>query len=173
MLKTGGGIFIPKLTSIDQKILSLLKDNYFSINNNFDSNVEISATATSSITEPLPRNEDILIIYEEDEMNQTTAEGNEQDMQEVSKEPIKDEQPKKRIKLHSSVRKSQPKDNEETKKNMEIFDKKLDILNLMRECEEENLKGKRLDNEIKLIVKQREMIELEIKKVGFDHLHKQ
>lgn len=63
MLKTSAGICIPKLTqlnSIYQKIRSLLKDNYISFNNKLDSNVEISATATSLITtELLPRNKDI------------------------------------------------------------------------------------------------------------------
>nr|CAI5825968.1 unnamed protein product [Callosobruchus analis] len=37
VVKTGGGIFTPKITGQDEKILSILK-NYFSINNAFESN---------------------------------------------------------------------------------------------------------------------------------------
>ncbi|CAG9765930.1 unnamed protein product [Ceutorhynchus assimilis] len=43
LLKTGGGTFIPKTTILDEKILMLLKDNYFTIANEYDS----SKSATS------------------------------------------------------------------------------------------------------------------------------
>lgn len=37
-VKTGGGIFVPKTTSLDDKILDLIKDNYFFIDSKYDSN---------------------------------------------------------------------------------------------------------------------------------------
>lgn len=77
-------------------------------------------------------------------------------MEEVSKEPIADKPSKKKIKLHSNVRKSQR--TMKKPKKVEILDKKIDILDLMRENEEENLKAKMLEIKIKLIVKQQEMM---------------
>lgn len=45
MLKTGGGVFIPKLSPVDEKILCLLKEIFFSIENQFDSNNEYNTSA--------------------------------------------------------------------------------------------------------------------------------
>lgn len=56
------------------------------------------------------------------------------------------------------------------KKKYEILQKKYSILELIAETEKENLEGKRIETEIKEIIKQREMLELEIKKKEYNNL---
>lgn len=182
MFKTGGGIFIPKLTVFDEKVLSLLKDNYFSIENKFDSNVTSESFVSTS---PLPmtssETENIFIMYEndnnlEDEAQEivTTVEDNSNNQVIDIDEPIRNVPNRKRVKLSKNVR-SKPKDfNSDIKgKKIEILDKKMSILNKIEENEMENVKGKKLDNEIKEIVKQREMLQLEIQRKELEKLCKE
>ncbi|CAG9769476.1 unnamed protein product [Ceutorhynchus assimilis] len=49
-------------------------------------------------------------------------------------------------------------------KKIQLIDKKISVLDIMKKVEEENLKGEILDNEIKAIIKEKELIELKAKK---------
>lgn len=180
MFKTGGGIFIPKLTVFDGKVLSLLKDNYFSIENKFDSNVTSESFVSTS---PLPmtssETENIFIMYEndnnlEDEAQEivTTVEDNSNNQVIDIYEPIRNVPNRKKVKLTKSII-SKDFNSDIKGKKIEILDKKMSILNKIEESEMENVKGKKLDNEIKEIVKQREMLQLEIQRKELEKLCKE
>ncbi|KAJ8929393.1 hypothetical protein NQ314_017925 [Rhamnusium bicolor] len=79
ILKTGGGTFTPKISVVDEKVMSLLKDNYFSVENKYDNNArpvrELIPSTTSlglSSSSSMPTAtaststaaENIIIIYE-------------------------------------------------------------------------------------------------------------
>lgn len=51
-MKTGGGAFTRKLTSLEEKTLDLLKNNFFSIENKFDSNNSVSVNISDNVVQP-------------------------------------------------------------------------------------------------------------------------
>ncbi|KAJ8936304.1 hypothetical protein NQ314_012420 [Rhamnusium bicolor] len=68
LLKTGGGTFKPTLTDLDEKVLSVIEDNYFCIENDFDSNNNLPKLLTPSTSadpdDTVSGFENILIVYE-------------------------------------------------------------------------------------------------------------
>lgn len=52
----------------------------------------------------------------------------------------------------------------------EVLDLKVNILNTIQKSETESLKGRKVDNEIKEIVKEREILELKIKTRQYNNL---
>lgn len=206
--KTGGGKFTENTTYLDSKILGLLEENYFSIENRFDSN--------STVIEPGPSNynkeeENIIFIVDEgtgedscsidtfpvsiraDSPLQNVDENNMNSINNDAHETV--EPPKKKQKLVSNIIKApginqirrspatnqtlrSPATNQTRRshasvllnKKCEVLKKKMDILNLVKESEIETMKGKKLDNEIKEIVKERNIIELKIKQAEYEKL---
>ncbi|CAH1114738.1 unnamed protein product [Psylliodes chrysocephalus] len=65
VFKTGGGNYILKVTSHDDKVLSMLEENFFTIPNNFDSNTAENVAGPSRIQPMMVdignRNENIMI----------------------------------------------------------------------------------------------------------------
>ncbi|CAG9769028.1 unnamed protein product [Ceutorhynchus assimilis] len=221
LLKTGGGTFIPKTTILDEKILMLLKDNYFTIANEYDSNKSATSKEpekkklmkldfiTSPSTSADINKENIYIVYQDEQseemdkhltqieddeaLNSSVAWNNRNSSNiiegELGEIAIEHQQkysepepsisllagPKKR-KIDSRTQDSCKKENiqnkqnkeskiiELNKKKIEVYNLKLNVLKTMAETELEHLKGAKLDNEIKELIKEKEKINLELKK---------
>lgn len=173
ILKTGGGVYNRKLTTLDDKILCLLKDNFFSIENDFDSNNE---SEHSNIRDCNIQNE--YVCYDENTPGPSHSDHeyyefigednfeieNEENIDKIGKlyEPP---QKKKQETKQKNI-----KERDITTKKRELLDIKMKVINTMHENEIENLKGKKIDNEIKEIIKEKEMVELQIKKLEYKRL---
>ncbi|CAH1099108.1 unnamed protein product [Psylliodes chrysocephalus] len=185
VFKTGGGNYTSKVTSQDEKVLSMLEENFFTIPNNFDSNAAENVAGPSRIQPMMvdieDTNENIMVIYEEDEEeafleneinlkrteHKKEIKGTDQ-TETIEEEPVPKKQKLDDAKTPQKYKKSMPS---LIKNRLEISEKKLNILKIMEETEKENLRGKKIDNEIKEIIKERELLELKIKKIKFNELN--
>lgn len=176
MLKTGGGVYTPKLTTLDEKILCLLKDNYFSIENEFDSNNEnttVDMTVSNVQTDCLYQDENIpSTSYSIDEHDyfelaqpDTVNIVNEENKLDESCEP-----PGKKSKQESKGNKEKCVTTNIMTKKRTVLDLKMNVLKTMHENEIENLKGRKLENEIKGIIKEKEILDLKIKQLEYSRL---
>lgn len=164
----------------------MIKENYFSIDNKFDSNGTLETDICKiSTQQSSDMQEEIVIIYEEDEetpmkeescaqlnssldditnkkMNNLTA--NNEGAKEKTRERKRKIETQTPVKTKNRTGSIHANDS----RKLEILDLKIDVLKKMKEAEIENLKGKKLDNEIKEIVKEKELLDLYIKKKLID-----
>ncbi|VEN41971.1 unnamed protein product [Callosobruchus maculatus] len=169
VVKTGGGVFAPKITPQDEKILAIIKENYFTINNPFDSNSVVSdakdenfpETITISVDQPEEQiihegsMEENIFVYYDNEASSSKTNSIPQSTINI---------PEKIPETTVGKRKRKASKNVDTDYKLQLYKQKLRVLNIVEEAEKENLKGKKLDNEIKLIIKQQECLKLEILK---------
>jgi hypothetical protein len=168
-LQTGGGIFVPKTTSTDEKILELIKDKYFCIENKFDCNENITTENFDKMNEE----NHINMIYSDCDKSIEQSSSETYDMNNVNiniddinvngniPNNINNEGQKRGQKRKQKCLK--PKENVfnlMNNKKIELINKKICVLDIIKKAEEENLKGKILDNEIKEIIKEKELLEL-------------
>jgi hypothetical protein len=170
---------------VDEKVLNILSNNYFSIENEFDSNASELQDPKLGPSHSLPTlscysNEtflaDISANIEVDSMihmpvtneNNKNPDYSEEVIGKTSSASMVNDNTKKKF----SDRKNKTNDKIKggSRSNLSTFpqknkvvEKKIEILNIMMKVEEENLKGRQIDNEIKNIIKERELIELKIK----------
>lgn len=55
-------------------------------------------------------------------------------------------------------------------KKFEVYENKIKVLQLVQKNEEETLKGVKIDNEVKQIIKKKELLNLEIIKIQHERL---
>jgi len=192
-LKTGGGIFVPKITPIDEKILELIKGKYFFIENKIDSNQNDTTTEITTDNYDKINNENHIILVNEDcdkSIEQSSNETNDDllpnkniikksqdhlvnnininidDINGDIDDNVNNEGQKRGQKRKLKLLK--PKENAANLmiiKKIELINKKICVLDIIKKTEEENLKGKILDNEIKKIIKEKELIEFRTKQI--------
>lgn len=226
ILKTGGGYNTKQITlsSQDQKILSLLEEKYFCVDNVLDSNSTMennSETENISFATPLTsrnfqscdeslkrplslkrnigqltdndvddgfiynesQDETIEIVFEEEPRKKQSQslpqfqlrkkfKGN-QEQENVAANNVnktKNINEKSTNKKLKSYGETILKPSGLSAKKFEVYENKIQVLHLVQKNEEETLKGIKMDNEIKEIIKEKELLALKITKIQYQRL---
>ncbi|CAG9769711.1 unnamed protein product [Ceutorhynchus assimilis] len=225
ILKTGGGdnTKYNMLSPQDVKILSLLQEKYFCVDNVLDSNVAMENNSETentffaipstsrnfqscdeSLKRPLSLKEEqsqSLLQFQpvkkfkenQKPENVKTVFEEEQSQSLLQFQPVKkfkENQEPENVKT-DNVNKKNNKNVKSTNKKpncygetiskpsgvsakkFEVYKNKIKVLHLVQKNEEETFKGIKMDNEIKQIIKEKELLDLEIKKIQYDRLLKE
>lgn len=203
MLKTGGGdnrkhnIF----SSQDEKILGLLQEKYFCVDNVLDSNfsmennseTELFTTPSTSrnfqscdesLSRPLKTNIGQLNDNDvNDGFTFTYNDNSDETIEIVLEEEPREEQSHVETNVKKKIR-NKKSTNEKlncygetifkrsslSAKKFEVYENKIKVLQLVQKNEEETLKGVKIDNEVKQIIKKKELLNLEIIKIQHERL---